>query len=744
MNRAKLRVRVRPKSLPPLVELALLATVLACLIGGFATAGRAPLHLARVVALAVVPAALVLRALAAPGPSSRRGTTTPLWVPALVVLAALCIQATGGTGGFAVPLAFLAVGAGSLVAGHRRVLPWALGMLVAALVPGWAGWGPEAPWLAQVGFVAGVLLCALLPGQALSGERDAHEKTRARLQALEDEAGGLRRESGQALPHLRDRAYGHEERDRDLRTIARELQQDLDRSCAVLVSATRADAAAVYRPDGEEDCTRLVAVSRAGNCRGLVQEVGSRDGIFGAAFKAGTPVCLREPREGDPRIVHRSDTRGIGSVLALPLVDADRRWGVVILDARDPATLDGPARELAGNIADFVARLITRAVDLTTVREGMRENHAFFEACREVSRHVRIESIAQAVVDSAGAFVSLDACAVALSDASSESLRVVASIGFDPAPPEDGFFVTPSEGLLAQAVRHRTVIERPDLLHADHPPLLFGQKAGPCTDLASLLVLPILAPGGGELAPLGAMVVARRSLPDFAPDDIERLQVLLHQVGAALSNGRLFAEHESRGVTDGMTGLPNHRRFQEVLADKLASSRRTRRGISLMVMDLDHFKDVNDAYGHPMGDEVIRRLAGLLAATVREGTDLAARYGGEEFCLVLEDSDAAGARVLADRLREAFRDEVFVQRTGERPVSFHCTVSVGIACFPGDAASQQELIDRADQALYLSKEGGRDRTTCWGSVATDSLPPRRGKASAALSATGPARDGEGA
>ncbi len=697
----------------PIVELVLLGLCTAGVLGGAADADRAPLHFARLAALATLPAVIATRSYLSPSMAARRGLQTALWVPALAVLGSIAVQAAGGPTGTASAAGFLAAVAASLGAGPQRATPWACLMIAAVVIPGWAGWAAPTPVGSQLAFAMGVLLCSLVPGQALRSERKAHELTHARLRSLEDEAGGLRHESGQALPDLRGQAYGDEERDRDLRTIARELQQDMDRACTVLLSATGASAASVYRPDGDQDSERLVAVAMAGEVRDLVTEVGAREGIFGAAFKAATPVCLRSERSNDPRIVHRLSTEHIAAVLAVPLLDGERRWGVVVLDAPDGVDLDTTARELAGNIADFVSRLIARAVDLTTVREGMRENHAFYEACREVSRHVRIEPIAQAVVDSAGAFVPLDACAVALCDDAGETMRVIASQGFDPLPPTDSFFITPNEGLLAQSVRHRTTIERAELLHADRLPLLFGQSSTPPGDLASLLVLPIVAPGGGDIPPLGAMVVARRSHPDFEQEDAERLQVLLHQVGAALSNGRLFAEHESRGVTDGMTGLPNHRRFQEVLSSKLAGAGRTRLKTSLLLIDIDHFKSVNDNYGHPMGDEVIRRLASRLAATVREGTDLAARYGGEEFCLVLEDTDAEGARVLADRLREAFKMETFVHRDAGRPVSFSCTVSVGIACFPDDANDKQELIDRADQALYLSKEAGRDRSTCW-------------------------------
>ena len=697
----------------PLAELTLIFGAAVCTALGFASPDRAPLFAARLVAIVALPAVIALRSALRPSIAERRGTRNPLWIASLAVVVAALVQATGGPGGPLTLLAFLAIGAGSLRGGPSRTMPWAVVLLLIVLGPGWIGWVASASLLTQLGFGVGVLLCAQIPGGSLTAERRAHEQTRAQLRAFEDEAGGLRRESTDALPDLRGGHYGSEERDRDLRSIARELQIDMDRACNLLVSATGARSACVFRPDGEEFSDRLVAVSMAGDSTGLLPDVGARDGIFGAAFKAGTPVSLSSVRDNDPRLAHRLTTSDVGATMALPLVDGDRSFGVVVLDAAQSTTFEDAARDIAGHISDFVSRLIARAVDLTSTREGMRENHAFYEACREVSHHVRIESISQAVVSSAGEFVALDACAIALVDEDSSELRIIASEGFDLPSPVASIPIESGEGLLAQVVRHRTVIDRPDLQGSARPPVVFGREAGPTCDLASLVVLPILAPGEGSTPVQGAVVVARRQGPDFDLEDVERLEVLLHQVGAALSNGRLFAEHETRGVTDGMTGLPNHRRFQEVLAGKIAAAQRTGLKLSLLLMDIDKFKQVNDSYGHPMGDEVIRRLARCLEGMVREGTDLAARYGGEEFCLLLEDTDAPGARQVAERLREAFKDEVFVHREHGRPVTFQSTVSIGIACFADDAATQGELIERADQALYWSKQNGRNQSTCW-------------------------------
>jgi len=697
----------------PVAELVLLFGAALCTSLGFASIDRAPLFGARLIGIVALPTVIALRSSFRPSMGVRRGTRAPLWIGALAVVAAALVQAGGGPGGPFALLAFFCIGAGSLRSGPSRTLPWGMVLVLAVMIPIWMGWAPAASPLAQAGFFLAVLLSATIPGKALAAERSSHSQTRLLLKTYEDEAGGLRRESTDALPNLRREHYGYEERDRDLRSIARELQLDMDRVCGLLVSATGAASACVYRPDGFECSDRLVAVAMAGDTSAIMPDVGVRDGIFGAAYMSSSPVSLNSVHDEDPRLAHRRSCASVGATMALPLVDGERRFGVIVLDSASADGFDDPTRILAGSIADLVSRLIARAVDLTSTREGMRENHAFYEACREVSRHVRIESIAEAVVRSAGAFVSLDASAVVLVDEVRTSLKVIAEDGFG----LDGAYVKiplqTGEGLLAQCVRHRTVINRADLQGCARPPILFGREHGATDDLASLLVLPIFPPGEGEPPAQGSLVVARRQGLDFDIEDVERLEVLLHQVGAALSNGTLFAEHETRGVTDGMTGLPNHRHFQEVMATKIASSQRTGLKLSLLLMDIDKFKAVNDNYGHPMGDEVIKRLARCLAGMVREGTDLGARYGGEEFCLVLEDTDAVGARQVAERLREAFASELFVHKDNGQRLTFQCTVSIGIACFSDDAGSQPELIDRADQALYWSKQSGRNQVTLW-------------------------------
>jgi diguanylate cyclase (GGDEF)-like protein/PAS domain S-box-containing protein len=155
-------------------------------------------------------------------------------------------------------------------------------------------------------------------------------------------------------------------------------------------------------------------------------------------------------------------------------------------------------------------------------------------------------------------------------------------------------------------------------------------------------------------------------------------------------------------TTDGLTGLKNHRAFQERLSLEMDLAVRHHQPLSVVMLDVDHFKQFNDTFGHPEGDEVLRQSAKLLLTNVRE-TDMVARYGGEEFVVLLPQTDATGAVCIAERVRQAFQQAAWSKRL--------VTVSVGVASLGEKSSEECNLIDQADKALYRSKSGGRNRVT---------------------------------
>jgi diguanylate cyclase (GGDEF)-like protein len=220
----------------------------------------------------------------------------------------------------------------------------------------------------------------------------------------------------------------------------------------------------------------------------------------------------------------------------------------------------------------------------------------------------------------------------------------------------------------------------------------------------------------------------------FAEDEVELVQILANQAAVALQNGRLYETFRLQAITDGLTGIYNHRYFYERLEEEVAKSRRYGAPLSLLMLDLDNFKRFNDAYGHPAGDEVLREIADILRRQLRRQIDVVARYGGEEFAVILPSTPLAGAQVVGDRLQrqlsalvdlseggaevvgERIRERVekarFKGNAGQRAVSI--TVSIGVASFPGNASDTEGLVLAADKALYLAKRLGKNRVEIFG------------------------------
>lgn len=182
------------------------------------------------------------------------------------------------------------------------------------------------------------------------------------------------------------------------------------------------------------------------------------------------------------------------------------------------------------------------------------------------------------------------------------------------------------------------------------------------------------------------------------------LSVMVMVVGSSKVLSRTLAELEYYSIHDPLTGLYNRRHFNNILEYEVGRSERHQHEFSLLMLDLDNFKDINDAYGHPTGDEALCGVAEVLREHIRKG-DLASRIGGDEFAVVLMETGKAGASVVANNLGRSLRERVFTAPDGKR---FHLTVSIGMATFPGDAQNETDLMAGADLAMYKAKEIGKD------------------------------------
>ena len=214
----------------------------------------------------------------------------------------------------------------------------------------------------------------------------------------------------------------------------------------------------------------------------------------------------------------------------------------------------------------------------------------------------------------------------------------------------------------------------------------------------SLIAAPLLH----ENRLVGLLIVHQCSRTrEWKPSDVQLVTSIADQLAIAITHAHLFAQVRHQAITDGLTGLYNHVYFKNRLSEELKLADRKGTTCSLIMIDLDKLKQINDNFGHPVGDAAIRAIASILKTILRSG-DTAARYGGEEFAVILPETSLLEAALIADRIRVQIRS-CHVPGLGQ------ITASLGAASYPKQANCKEELIENADKALYKAKNNGRDQ-----------------------------------
>lgn len=188
---------------------------------------------------------------------------------------------------------------------------------------------------------------------------------------------------------------------------------------------------------------------------------------------------------------------------------------------------------------------------------------------------------------------------------------------------------------------------------------------------------------------------------NWEDEEVLMVKTVSDQLAVAISHARLFRQVQMQAMTDPLTGLYNHRYFRDRLKREIELAARNGEKVSLILLDLDHLKQINDTKGHLAGDECLRRVAEVIRSAVRS-TDICARYGGEEFVVILPQCDREEALSVAERIRSMIASS-FVEGVG------WVTASIGVATYPSGASSSEELIEMADRAMYMAKSAGRNR-----------------------------------
>ena len=224
-------------------------------------------------------------------------------------------------------------------------------------------------------------------------------------------------------------------------------------------------------------------------------------------------------------------------------------------------------------------------------------------------------------------------------------------------------------------------------------------------DFRQLFVMPVSSDKNATLAEL-AICLESRTPNRYSEHEMELLKAFAGVAGFAYVRACQFEQGKDLASRDGLTGLINHRTLHESLRTEKIRANRQQYNIGVLMMDIDHFKSVNDTYGHPIGDVVIKGIAGAISGEIRKEIDIVARYGGEEFVVGLIDTTPEGMIETAERIRQAvMKLEFDVHQASPLRV----TVSIGAFLVKPEFHDMKKAVNNADQALYKAKESGRNQ-----------------------------------
>lgn len=323
------------------------------------------------------------------------------------------------------------------------------------------------------------------------------------------------------------------------------------------------------------------------------------------------------------------------------------------------------------------------------------------DSFRKLSKHLRLEEAAGTILDDIARGIVYCHEAYMILTVSDDGTALSREDG-DPA-----FKVYPKAGRpdLVSPDLIEKVLKKGDIEHIpDVKNSLYKDKVS--AGFTSCAIYPLYS---GRREPLGVLVLGISSEAKFDPRELSALWGVMEPIGMAFDRIFLHAQVERLAIHDSMTGLLNHQNVRERLSETLKAAQRQGRTIYIIMADIDKFKTINDAYGHPAGDKVIKAFAGLIQRSLRAGS-FAGRYGGEEFLIVLGPADLESAENYVERIQKEIR-ALQVEADKDKKIRF--TVSMGLAAYPMDGAHVDELIENADEALYRAKEGGRDRCVIW-------------------------------
>ena len=412
-----------------------------------------------------------------------------------------------------------------------------------------------------------------------------------------------------------------------------------------------------------------------------------------ALMLEGRPIPIEDTYNSPYLPRHVAELFPTRSLLGVPLQLDGQKLGALLVGFNQPYQFTSNEIQVVQQAGGQIALILARMNALVAAQARAEESERLRQASAALTTTLDVQEVARLIIDHMGSLVQYHTAIVY--QYHEDGLKAIA---YHNAPSGEQLMEIQfplDDQLLVDVVRSGGALALDDAQKDAR-----YKNWGGTEDLHSWLGLPLMA--GNEV--VGTINLGRLEVKPFNANEILLAQVFANQAGVALQNALLHARQQQLAITDSLTGLYNRRGFFELARHELERSRRFNRPLALMMLDIDHFKNVNDLYGHAAGDDVLRDLGQRFRTVMREA-DLISRYGGEEFCFLLPESDCQVMCSASERLLHEVRSQPFLSGDTE----IFITVSIGVTTMVGSTSSLEDLIQEADQALYSAKQTGRDR-----------------------------------
>jgi len=419
-------------------------------------------------------------------------------------------------------------------------------------------------------------------------------------------------------------------------------------------------------------------------------------GFTGWVGLHGEPLLVPDANV-DPRGASIPGTDDVDeSMLVVPMRYDDVVVGVITLSKLGLDQFDRHDLRLLSILADLAATALESARNLARSGALAGELRLLLDVSAELAASLDTRQVSNVLARHLATVMDVDECGISWWDRANDR---VASLGYHPVVEPDT--LEPYFDIAAYPLTRRVlddqIVARVDVTRPDADPAEAAllQAAGN----RSLVMLPLVVKG----ETIGLAELISRGPIEADEERLVLARTIANEASIALENARLYTEARALADRDPLTGFFNHRSLHERFGQEAVLARRIHRPLSLLMMDVDDFKLVNDTFGHLLGDEVLRWTAETIRRTLR-ASDIPARYGGDEFAILLPDADGDEASRTAERLIEAFAGSTFCH---DGRLNVLIGVSIGVATFPGDGRTAAELITVADAGLYRMKRSRR-------------------------------------